>query len=667
MSLSSADHFPSSASSVTSCQTVVSTRWQNVLESVGVASLIIHPFAGWFGALVLLAVHGSKLLQTWRTWWPLRRGYILLWGGVFGLIAARHFVAETWTALWLTLLQGLLVIAASIVLQGKRQTVAWGICLAFLVMIPLAVGERMLLARSWQVSDEQLEFDSSLALGIDSIRDPRTHRLWQLPDSAQSLTMSFDARHLEGPRAWLWQGFPRTIPMTYHDSIRPSGGFSRITFTDEGDTYATRRFEHEHVPGTRYRVSVQLRSVQPFAEGDDNIGRVYLFADRNVSRWARAPLGPAWRTISFEWQPDVEITSGQMSIILNDFNGLIVDVRRASLERLEGERWVSLGVAEGTGASLELTRLREDPVATTHFMPQAAWQSYSLTSPVPELAGEQLYSILKLEPGLAIQTRNVRVITDAGPARPFPHTRRQALWFVQPNLLGHTLAMATVLLALTGSLPWTLVLGLGLGFVGIWLTGSRAAYIAAITAVSCAAWLRLPKARRWWLAVAAVVIVVMALSFQEQLGRLQLFGVDVRTSRSLIWRTAARGFMQAPVLGLGDNTPADYAAEIPAGGFMAFWEATHPRAQELVSHAHNLWLSLASRYGLFGVAAALWLTVCLPWLCWRFGRWRGLSLLVALLLLNAVDETLFHTSTLLLLALGLNTLQLEGWGAMRQS
>ena len=116
-----------------------------------------------------------------------------------------------------------------------------------------------------------------------------------------------------------------------------------------------------------------------------------------------------------------------------------------------------------------------------------------------------------------------------------------------------------------------------------------------------------------------------------------------------------RGFLSAPFLGLGDNTTADFAAGIPARGFRAFWQEMHPTSQELVSHAHNLWLSLSSRYGVFGVAAALWLSVTLPMLAWRVGRWYGLALVLVLAALNTVDETLFHTTTLLLFALGLHS------------
>ncbi len=644
--------YPSSPTQ-TDMQTPVNSAVATVVEIIAVAALVVHPFAAWAGALLLLLLHPPRQQS-----WALRRGHVWVWGGTFGFIVARYFVAEQWTFLWQTLLQAALIITASVVLQARPRNVARGIVLALVLLVSLAIGERLMLARSWQIDDERLEYELSLLVGQDSVRESPVYRLWDVPAGASTMTLAFDARYLSRPRGWYWQTVPRDTPISYHPSDIARSDFTRITFAKDGDPYALQRFDvPEGVTGRRFRVSVQLRTVQPLAEDDDNVGRVYLFAGVNNARWSRAGLGPAWRTISYEWEVpgNPSGTSEPISIILNDFNGLIVDVRRAKLEVLSGSTWTPVGVAEDTGATIELTQRGQDPVASLRFMPEAAWQSYQLTSALPDGSNGELLGLLRLEPHLAVQTRNVTLETDAGRARPLPHTRRQALWYTQPNLLGHTLAVATVLVVLTSTSPLLLALGIILGFVGIWLTGSRAAYGATLLGVFWLAWLRLPRQRRWYLLAAAALLVTIALGFQEQLGRLQVFGVDVRTSRVLIWRSAVRGFLSAPWLGLGDNTPADFAAGIPARGFRAFWQETHPTSQELVSHAHNVWLSLSSRYGVFGVAAALWLSVTLPLLGWRIGRWYGLVLVLVLAVLNTVDETLFHTTTLLLFALGLHS------------
>ena len=624
-----------------------------LVETIAVAALVLHPYAAWAGALLLLLLH-PPTQQTWTA----RRGHVWVWGGTFGFILARYFVAEQWTFLWQTLLQAALIIIASLVLRARPRNVARGVVLALVLLVSLALGERLMLARSWQVDDERLEYETRLLLGQDSVRESPVYRLWDVPSSANTMTLAFDARYLSGPRGWYWQTIPRDTPIEYHPSDLAGSDFTRITFAEDGDPYALQRFEvPTGVSGRRFRVSVQLRTVQPLEDDTDNVGRVYLFAGANNARWGRAGLGPAWRTISYEWdvpgEPDS--TSAPISIILNDFNGLIVDVRRASLEVFADDTWTPVGVAEDTGATIELTQRGQEPVASLRFMPTANWQRFELSSNVPDSSDGELLGLLRLEPHLVVQTRNVVLETDAGRALPLPHTRRQALWFAQPNLLGHTLAVATVLVVLTSPAPLLLALGIVLGFVGIWLTGSRAAYGATLVGIFWLAWLRLPQQRRWYLLAASIILAAVAFGFQEQLGRLQVFGVDVRTSRVMIWRTAVRGFLSAPFLGLGDNTPADFAADIPARGFRAFWQATHPTSQEIVSHAHNLWLSLASRYGFFGVMAALWLSVSLPMLAWRVGRWYGLGLVVVLAVLNTVDETLFHTTTLLLFALGLHS------------
>lgn len=646
-------------------QTPVGSTATTVGEIIAVAALVVHPYAAWIGALLLLLLHPPS-----QQAWAARQAHVWVWGGTFGFIIARYFVAQQWTFLWQTLLQVALIIAASVVLQARPRNVARGIVLALALLVSLAIGERLMLARSWQVDDERLEYETGLLVGQDSVREAPVYRLWDVPADASTMTLSFDARYLSGPRGWYWQTIPRDTPIEYHPSDVAGSDFTRITFAEDGDPYALQRFDvPEGVTGRRFRVSVQLRTVQPLEDDDDNVGRVYLFADDNNTRWGRAGLGPAWRTISYEWDvpgeantdstntdsTNTDNTSETISIILNDFNGLIVDIRRAKLEVLSADTWTPVGVAEDTGATIALTQRGQDPMASLRFMPQANWQRFELTSAVPDGVAGELLGLLRLEPHLAVQTRNVTLDTDAGRAQPLPHTRRQALWYAQPNLLGHTLAVATVLVVLTSSSPLLLASGILLGFVGIWLTGSRAAYGAALLGVFWLAWLRLPRQRRWYLLAAAALLVTVALGFQEQLGRLQVFGVNVRTSRVMIWRTAVRGFLSAPWLGLGDNTPADFAAGIPAKGLQAFWQETHPTSQELVSHAHNVWLSLSSRYGIFGVAAALWLSVTLPLLAWRVGRWYGLALVVVLAVLNTVDETLFHTTTLLLFALGLHS------------
>ena len=278
-------------------QTPVSSTATTVGEIIAVAALVVHPYAAWIGALLLLLLH-SPSQQTWAA----RRGHVWVWGGTFGFIMARYFVAEQWTFLWQTLLQAALIIAASLVLQARPRNVARGIVLALVLLVSLAIGERLMLARSWQVDDERLEYETGLLIGQDSVRESPVYRLWDMPAGASTMTLSFDARYLSGPRGWYWQTFPRDTPIAYHPSDLPGSDFTRITFAEDGDPYALQRFEvPEGVTGRRFRVSVQLRTVQPLEDDDDNIGRVYLFADANTIRWGRAGLRPAWRTISYEW------------------------------------------------------------------------------------------------------------------------------------------------------------------------------------------------------------------------------------------------------------------------------------------------------------------------------------------------------------------------------
>jgi O-antigen ligase len=116
-------------------------------------------------------------------------------------------------------------------------------------------------------------------------------------------------------------------------------------------------------------------------------------------------------------------------------------------------------------------------------------------------------------------------------------------------------------------------------------------------------------------------------------------------SRWDIWQVALQALLAYPLTGLGTQ---------PFISFMAGLD--FPR-HLIATHAHNLWLQFGAAYGIPGLLAALWLTGGLLGLAWRWGRWRGLGLVVPVMIMQLFDYTLFYAGVLFPLILGLNALR----------
>lgn len=77
---------------------------------------------------------------------------------------------------------------------------------------------------------------------------------------------------------------------------------------------------------------------------------------------------------------------------------------------------------------------------------------------------------------------------------------------------------------------------------------------------------------------------------------------------------------------------------------------------DAIQHAHNFWLELAARYGFLGLIAAVWISLGLLFVAWRRACWRGLTLVMLLLLLNITDNTMLYQGVFCPLILTLNAL-----------
>jgi O-antigen ligase len=252
----------------------------------------------------------------------------------------------------------------------------------------------------------------------------------------------------------------------------------------------------------------------------------------------------------------------------------------------------------------------------------------------------------------------MKVVSGQATVRQAMTGQRHKFWFEQPNLAGHTIVAVGLALVSTCRTALPGLVGLLLTLTGVFSTGSRAAFLAALVGLP---WLLSivisPRQRKWLLLlVLPGAVAFMFLFGIESLGRLKFLGVDELTTRPEIWTIAWQAFVEHPWTGIGPEKFGDY------------WQANYRgESNELVAHAHNLWLHFAAGFGLPGLLAALWLTGSLTYFAAYWAGWRGLALVVPVLLMNTFDYTLFYSGVLFPLILGLNSLGSIKEGQVKES
>lgn len=557
----------------------------------------------------------------------------------------------------------LLVACLLAALPVGRRALRWGL-LAVLALV--AVGgllERELSKTSWQVSDK--------AGLVDALRGEDTvtgygFRGWRAPE-AGGATITLEARLVSGNPAWDWfrsdAGFvlePQPGTDYPHTRVRvpaaPPG---------EGSPYLMRTYDSRAPIGGRiFRVVLDLRRAPDgtggrtpaaasantapttFTRGTPVGGRdcrgvlLQAWAERGGGRCLPVTLTDAWTRYSLSWRVPDAVDASVVRVLLSGFAGETFDVRRVRLFNARG----ALGPLLPQGGALQLVwGGRPEAHAGRSFMPGPEWQRLEAQLP-PRPAGAPGFVTAHLHTasGLTLETRNVRVTGDTGqPLAAVVSSARQTVVFGDPNLAGHTvgtLGLAAVAL----SSPLLGVLGGGLTFLGLALTGSRAALAGTLAGFLWLFWLGLPRGwrRRGFAALGLGVAALAGLAWSSLAG-LRLLTLGEAVARGDIWRAAAAAFLERPGRGLG------------AGGFAAFWDEAAGTGAA-VTHAHNVWLEFAASYGVLGLLSVTALTLGLLALAWRGGGARAAAFLVGVLVMNVFDTTLVYAGVLfpLFLALG---------------
>jgi O-Antigen ligase len=368
-------------------------------------------------------------------------------------------------------------------------------------------------------------------------------------------------------------------------------------------------------------------------------------------------LNDQWQGFTYSWTaPQVKDSPSKLRVVLNDFDGLEFDVRGFQLQEqirqpLGKIVWVSL-LCPWVG--LTWPGIKTSESNRVYLENTSSWKSYAL-----DADGSMQPRAFEVEaiasPGESnIELRNTQLSGRNGAANPVPKSRpsRISLWFPSPNLLGHlVVVIGLCVVALTHRSRWAILACL-LTVLALLPTGSRAAWLAFVVGGPWLLWLAASKRTRVFVTVALMALLAVTLGLGG-LDRLSIisFGTTPEDgnplSRPEIWAAAWQALLVHP-LGLGE------------GGFTIWFNHLRPETAGMILHAHNFWLELAVRYGWVGLFSAFAFTGGLLVFGWRWGGFRGLALVVSVLLMNIFDYTLFFPGVAYPLYLSLNAFRKVG-------
>lgn len=613
----------------------------------GLAAMLIVLFAP-LGAVAYCAK--ALWVRTSLTIWP----WVLIWSALI-LLGIVHFLREGGGIILAQVALGLIL---AVGLHSTRRQLRIGIIIGLGIILLAGFSVQWATRNTWHSYSYPLSPASRLLGAVRGIErlEGRDHRsafgqIWHWPTGSTTARLSLEARLIEGEPGWSWYKHDRNLEI---ESIHEAdGSFTRV-YPDAGATpHISRRVNiGESVGGRSFRATLELRASSDFqTQGCHGIILSALFSGSRTC--LPVALTSTWQRFEAILAPPEDVTSTVIALELRGIASAYFDVRNVILHEWRDGGWEPIDILEPNGVLIRLNLPGTDPalLPSRLFIPTDRWEKQSLEISSETLGQlDQVIVFMQVEGGTVVEIRQTELtIPGIGAPQPLPglFEPRSRLWFGQANLLGHTLAANALVLLSTRPPVLSGILGLAFSLGGIYLTGSRAAWLALLIGGGWLIWfMHLGKHRRiWFLLLLALSLVILAFAVP---GRLQIWQLDDANTvaRTEIWGAAWNMLTSQPWTGVGEE------------GFMSAWQAQHAEdRREAPTHAHNLWLQFGAIYGIPGLLAALWLSGGLLIIAWRWGRWRGLGLVVPVLIMQLFDYTLFYAGVLFPLILGLNTLR----------
>jgi hypothetical protein len=500
----------------------------------------------------------------------------------------------------------------------------------------------------WQHSEKTTSLELLSAGIVDTVEQSGIRR-WEIPEGAKEFELTFEARATDVTSRSSWIISQPTINVQQREENGTR--FSRISNPTGGDPYIMRYFDlGKPVGGRRFKVLLEMRASEDVAESACRGIWLQVWHRGGGARCQSVALGPEWRTYSNTWQAPEEAKSQIIRVVLNDFDGVTYDVRNVKLFIACGAEWCRLAPLVPEAPYVRINGSAAEPAATASFLVGTTWREVKVSFPRSRLDDDASFVTAEVvaASGTDVQTRNVDLVADEVSLTPVRNNTRQSFFFPHPNLAGHSLGvMGLVLLPLGVSAVGKLTIA-SVTLLAVFLTGSRAAWLAVILGITALLWLTFRR-RVWIFLVLALLAASALLMSEDNFGRLSILAFDNSDHghRLQIWAAYARLFSENLLTGIGGSSSAF------ASGWKDLGITLLP---EPPGHAHNVWLQFAAGYGSFGLAAIVWLTAGLTWLAQRRGGKRGLVIIAAVFIMNVFDFTLFYSGVYIPLLVGLNSL-----------
>lgn len=619
-------------------------RTSHLVETLGGVSVALYAPVGVLTFVIrMLGGYAVRLEQDWLWLWPVSLLPLAILEAAVGHIeASLSWVGEAAIAL-----------VASALMRGERRSVGRGLLIGLAVLTTIMVLTQFNANRLWLNSpdaDAAFKLARLIATGTQTVNAASEHS-WTIPKGTSRVTLRTVLRDARGSWAWAWRthGPVEIRPLA---SAGPSA--ARIRFGSGDDPYVMRWFDQPvPIAGKRFRVTLEARSDSPVLPGGCRGISLQAWGHGGGTSCQSLVLSSSWQSFHYEWTPPPTAQTHDLRIVLKGTTGQVIDVRKVQLFEYSADGWKKLGPLAPAAVTVQFEWIQPHGTQTRVLAaaPGKSWQTISAS-----LKGLPSKSVSRVSVSLAPTGQSAvtvgPTIVRAGDQelRAAGTPLRQSAWFGHPNLAGHSIAsLALGLLLIATSLRVRLA-AFALTAVAIYLTGSRTAFVAAIAGMALLILLSHRRARKFLvplmvLLTFTVLLVIGSTLLRDPVGRLTFDRVHSNVPRLAIWKGALDAFEAHPLFGLAGAGKT----------FASYWETAKPDPNHVpITHAHNLWLELASNYGVVGLSCGLWLTLGLLTVGWRRARAPGLVLVTSVLLMNVVDYTLLYSGVLLPLILALN-------------
>jgi hypothetical protein len=559
----------------------------------------------------------------WKRW-------LWLWLGLTAFMVTSRLVAGDTQGVFFWLAQiGFWLLLSFIAVPRRYLAIIF-----FLALLVLSLGgglQRWLFANTWRNAAGENTNLALNAITLEGGNERAAMRTWRLTEGSNRLQISLETRLLSGQPGLAWYG-ENTQALT-------ENGKTFLRWQSLPDTTLSRRYVvAEPLGGKEVLLRLTLQSSQ------GGCGRVRLAERvskaRNVSEIC---LTNTPQTFEQVWTVPSDVTGTLLNITLTNFS-VPVDILAASLE-LDGTP-LSLPAPSGVALGVAWRGNAQTP-AELRFLPDENWHTHQLEVSVP--AGvSQLTTYVQLEPGVAVELRDLQVrSTDGSPdPEPLSGLARQTLGTPHANLAGH--ALATTALALLALSPPLVLAGAGLllAAFGIALTGSRTAFLSL--PIFGTLLLLLDSKRRWLgYVVLGLGLLLSAFVLVPRFERLMFLDLE-SFDRPQIWSFAFRVMLDNLWSGVDVSTFKALALEQGLG--------TETGG---VDHAHNLWLAWGSSYGILGFLGSLYFTFGLLRIAWLTRCWPALIFIIAIVAMNIFDNSLSYVLVVIPVIATLNSSSIE--------